>query len=107
MENEIRPHCPMIYHHVWDNYPLPLYNKPSYDSNDVIVSISKVTYDIVNKVSPDVENYYLPHAVDSKIFSPLSEDQIQELKDKQYGEGDDRVTFFWNNRNARRKQNRS
>ena len=107
MENEIRPHCPMIYHHVWDNYPLPLYNKPSYDSNDVIVSISKVTYDIVNKVSPDVENYYLPHAVDSKIFSPLSEDQIQELKDKQYGEGDDRVTFFWNNRNARRKQSGS
>ena len=27
IENEIRPNMPMVYYHVWDNYPYPLYNK--------------------------------------------------------------------------------
>jgi glycosyltransferase involved in cell wall biosynthesis len=103
MENEIRPHVPMVYYHVWDNYPYPTYNKKFYDSTDVIASISKVTHDIVNNVSPDVENHYVPHAVDSRVFVPLSDSDITELKNKQFGENDSRVTFFWNNRNARRK----
>ncbi len=107
MENEVRTHCPMVYYHVWDNYPLPMYNKPAYDSNDVIVSISKVTHDIVNNVAPDVENYYLPHAVDSDVFRPLGDKETERLKAKQYGEDKDRFTFFWNNRNARRKQSGS
>lgn len=107
MENEVRTHCPMVYYHVWDNYPFPMYNKPAYDSNDVIVSISKVTHDIVNNVAPDVENYYLPHAVDSDVFRPLGDTEIERLKAKQYGEDKDRFTFFWNNRNARRKQSGS
>ena len=107
MENEIRTHCPMVYYHVWDNYPLPMYNKPAYDSNDVIVSISKVTHDIVNNVSPEVENFYLPHAVDSNIFRPLDDSEVERLKTGQYGEDKDRFTFFWNNRNARRKQSGS
>mgnify|MGYP003109599866 FL=1 len=107
MENEIRPHIPMVYYHVWDNYPPPFYNKQNYDSTDVIASISKVTYDIVNKVSPDVENHYVPHAVDSNIFFPFSDSDISELKKKQFGENDNRFTFFWNNRNARRKMSGS
>ena len=107
MENEVRTHCPMVYYHVWDNYPFPMYNKPAYDSNDVIVSISKVTHDIVNNVAPEVENYYLPHAVDSDVFRPLGDEEIERLKTKQYGEDKDRFTFFWNNRNARRKQSGS
>ena len=107
MENEIRPHVPMVYYHVWDNYPLPHYNNKFYNSTDVIASISKVTYDIVNNVSPDVENHYVPHAVDSKVFHPLTDADITELKRKQFGEGDNRVTFFWNNRNARRKMSGS
>lgn len=107
MENEIRPHVPMVYYHVWDNYPLPTYNKKYYDSTDVIASISKVTHDIVNNVAPEVENHYVPHAVDSKVFIPLPDSDIAELKKKQFGEDDKRVTFFWNNRNARRKMSGS
>ena len=107
MENEIRPHIPMVYYHVWDNYPMPFYNKKYYDSTDVIASISKVTHDIVNNVSPNVENHYVPHAVDSNIFYPLTDSDITELKKKQFGENDARMTFFWNNRNARRKMSGS
>ena len=54
MEDEIRPLMPMIYYHVWDNYPYPDYNEPFYSSNDVVVSISKLTDDIVRNVSPGV-----------------------------------------------------
>ena len=104
IENEIRSVVPMVYHHVWDNYPFPLFNKKWYDSNDVIASISKVTYDIVNNVSPNVKNYYLPHAVDSNVFKRLSEEHIEEFKENQFPDHDERFVFFWNNRNARRKQ---
>lgn len=103
IENEIRPHIPMVYYHVWDNYPYPHYNKVNYESTDVIASISKVTYDIVNVVAPNVENHYVPHAVDTAIFHPLSDDAIKSIKEQLFGPDDQRVTFFWNNRNARRK----
>ena len=104
VENEIRPHIPMVYYHVWDNYPYPKYNKKWYDSTDVIASISKVTYDIVNVVSPDTENHYIPHAVDSDVFKRLSDEEISEFKENNLGENKDKMVFFWNNRNARRKQ---
>lgn len=104
IENEIRKNVPMIYYHVWDNYPYPMFNKKFYDSNDVIASISKVTYDIVNNVSPDVENHYMPHAVAPEIFKPRTEEEIENFKENMFPGMEDRFTFFWNNRNARRKQ---
>ena len=106
IENEIRPNVPMVYYHVWDNYPYPTYNKSFYDSTDVIAAISKVTHDIVANVAPDVENHYVPHAVDSSVFIPLSKQDVNTLKKDQFGD-DQRITFFWNNRNARRKQSGS
>ena len=106
IENEVRDVIPMVYYHVWDNYPYPKYNKNFYDSTDVIVSISKVTHDIVNNVAPDVENHYLPHAVNPNIFCKLPEEHVSTFKKGNFKE-DDRFTFFWNNRNARRKQSGS
>ena len=105
IDNEIREHIPMIYYHVWDNFPAPVFNKAYYESNDLIASISKVTHQIVSEVTNNVENVYVPHAVDSSAFKPLSEDQIKEVRIKQGL--DDKVVFFWNNRNARRKQSGS
>jgi len=107
IENEIRQHIPMVYYHVWDNYPYPRYNKKFYESTDVIVSISKVTHDIVNNVAPDVENHYLPHAVDTNIFRCLTDEEIVNYRAKHFGENDNKITFFWNNRNARRKMSGS
>ena len=39
---EVRPNVPMVYYHVWDNYPYPKFNKKYYYSNDKIVTISKL-----------------------------------------------------------------
>ena len=109
MENEIRPNCPMMYYHVWDNYPPPKFNRPWYLSTDVIVSISKVTHDIVGKVTPEVENHYLPHAVNSSIFRKIDREDIENFGKEHFGDNYDpeRVVFFWNNRNARRKMSGS
>jgi glycosyltransferase involved in cell wall biosynthesis len=102
IDNEIRTHIPMVYYHVWDNFPAPVFNKHWYESNDLIASISKVTHEIVSEVTDNVENVYLPHAVDSSFFKPMDEEKIVEIKKKQGL--DNKVVFFWNNRNARRKQ---
>lgn len=106
MEDEIRPLVPMVYYHVWDNFPLPKYNKVWYDSTDAIVSISKVTNDIVAGVAPDVELHHIPHAVDVDVFKTLEPEIVDEFKGESlsFEEGSKGVTFFWNNRNARRKQ---
>ena len=105
IEDEVRSVVPMVYYHVWDNYPYPNFNKEYYDSNDVIVSISKLTHDIVQTVSPDVESHYLPHAVDSEMFKEYPEKIVKDFATEHDYDGV--VTFFWNNRNARRKQSGS
>jgi hypothetical protein len=101
---------PMVYYHVWDNYPYPTFNRPFYESNDFIATISKVTDDIVKTVAPDVKSQYIPHAVNSDIFKPeVNEALIEEFKKSVFGDfyDPDKFVFFWNNRNARRKQSGS
>ena len=70
IDDEIRNNLSMVYYHVWDNYPYPKFNKKWYDSNDLVVTISKVTDDIVRTVSPDIEVIYHPHAVPPDVFNP-------------------------------------
>lgn len=112
IENEIRPFMPMVYYHVWDNFPAPYYNANFYNSNDEVVCISKVTHEIVNTVAPEVSSRYLPHAVNDNIFYKFtSAEQKQnalnirdQLIDTSKYKNKNKKLFFWNNRNARRKQ---
>jgi len=103
IDDTIRQKVPMVYYHVWDNYPYPVYNKRFYDSNDVIATISKVTSDIVRTVAPDVEEHYVPHAVNPQFFNKLPPETMTSIMDSNPAMKD-RFIFFWNNRNARRKQ---
>ena len=108
MENEIRPIIPMVYYHVWDNYPVPYFNEANYKSNDFIACISKVTHDIVKKVVPDTPSEYIPHAVNLNIFKNYETSEIEKRRFKEEHIGAaDKMFFFWNNRNARRKQSGS
>ena len=106
IENEIRPNVPMIYYHVWDNYPLPKFNKNYYLSNDLIVTISKVTDDIVKNITPEVESIYHPHSVDTGVYKPLPVQDVQNVINSNFN-GEKRFRIFWNNRNARRKMSGS
>lgn len=108
MENEIRSLVPMVYYHVWDNFPLPKFNRNFYLSNDYIATISKVTDEIVRNVAPEIETKYVPHAVDTEIFRPLEEEEINAIREQHFGKDHKKKTiFFWNNRNARRKMSGS
>lgn len=103
--NEIRPLVPMVYYHVWDNYPYPTFNKPYYISNDVVATISKVTDDIVRTVAPEVECEYIPHAINTDIFTSLPDEEIKQLRKQNFPNWkEDKFLVYWNNRNARRKQ---
>tara|TARA_R110000824_G_C15198398_1_gene675476 strand:- start:1085 stop:2347 length:1263 start_codon:yes stop_codon:yes gene_type:complete len=103
IEEEVRHNVPMIYYHVWDNYPYPTFNRSAYESNDFIATISKVTDDIVKNVAPTVKNQYVPHAVNLEIFKRLDDEQIKILRKDNFKENTDKFIVFWNNRNARRK----
>ena len=108
IEDEVRPLIPMVYYHVWDNYPYPKFNKKFYDSNDFIACISKLTHDVVKTVAPDVESEYVPHAVDSAFFKPLDPQLVKTLRIKNFGpDAENKFIVFWNNRNARRKMSGS
>jgi len=114
IENEVRAKMPMVYYHVWDNFPAPHYNGKFYRSTDEVVCISKVTHQIVQEVAPDVNSYYLPHAVNSNIFYKYKTEEKKDIlknmrkricveSTKKFRNKDKKI-FFWNNRNARRKQ---
>ena len=108
IENEIRPLCPIVYYHVWDNYPVPMFNRKYYISNDHIATISKLTDDIVATAAPEVPRKYIPHAVDSSVFKALEKEQRLQIRKDNLNEQDvDKFIVFWNNRNARRKQSGS
>jgi glycosyltransferase involved in cell wall biosynthesis len=108
IENEVRANVPMIYYHVWDNFPAPHFNASFYNSNDVVACISKVTYEIVKDVAPDVDSCYLPHAVNEAFFHPPKSDEethaSEQLRERLTQGNPKKKIFFWNNRNARRKQ---
>jgi len=106
IENEIRAHLPMIYYHVWDNYPYPEYNKGAYLSNDYVACISKLTHDVLSEIAPEVKSSYIPHAVNTEIFKKIKGSEMDDLREQN---SNDPETFivFWNNRNARRKQSGS
>ena len=107
IEDEIRSLVPMVYYHVWDNFPYPEYNKVWYDSCDAIASISKLTSNIVRTVSPDVMEKYIPHAVPDEVFKKYPTGEIKRFRSNNMHISNDEFFIFWTNRNARRKQSGS
>jgi len=113
-EHEIRRQIPLLYYHVWDNIPDPLYNRNYYESCDWIGCISKLTYGIVNRVGKlnDKSTYkpledwqisYVPHGINPDVYKPL--DSISEDVNN-FVNGNKKYDFilYYNNRNIRRKK---
>lgn len=105
MEDEIRKVCPITYWHVWDNDPIPEFNRPIYEATDFIMSLSLKTHGIMQGLKLDPDRYsYVPHAEPADLFFPLDEGVIVETKRKYFGPHAEReFIVMWNNRNARRK----
>lgn len=103
MENELRQKIPICYYHVWDNYPLPQYNKGVYESCDLVACISKITHECVTQVSNEVNAQYIPHGVNNKLFTPIDKEISDNCKKNILPDGCD-FLLFCNNVNIPRKQ---
>lgn len=103
-DREIRPFVPLVYYHVWDNFPAPKFNRKYYESNDLIVNMSKPTQQMVEEVAPSVPSLYLPLTVDDKIFKKLPKEEVDAFVLSALPEhSKDKFKIFWNNRNGQRK----
>ena len=104
IEDEIHQVCPIVWWHVWDNWPKPEFNSPFYDSTDLINCHSYLTYEICKQDFPEKTNF-IPHALPSEIFYPLPKEQRDHFKTELLGPArKDDFVLFWVNRNARRKR---
>jgi len=107
-DNEIRHKSKLILYHTWDNGPFPYYNLPWYKSCDEIVTISQFSHNLL--LNNDVDNSYIPHGFDPLEFHPLSEDEINEEKNRLFEQisvkfsNNFKKIIFWNNRNMPRKR---
>jgi glycosyltransferase involved in cell wall biosynthesis len=113
-EHEIRQQVPILYYHIWDNLPDPMYNRDYYESCDWIGCISKQTYGIVNRVGKNTDKTtykpledwqvsYVPHGINPETFKPLNEIS-EDIKNLVYNGKKYDFILFYNNRNIRRKQ---
>jgi glycosyltransferase involved in cell wall biosynthesis len=104
MEDEIHQVCPIVWWHVWDNYPYPKFNNPFYEATDLINCHSHMTYKMIKTQFPNKTNW-IPHALPENLFFPLDNTAIKNYKVQLLGP--DRSNHFvgiWVNRNAKRKR---
>ena len=121
IERQIRSKVPLTYLNIWDDVPYPMYNRPYYESCDLLMSISKQTYNInkwvlggEDKVATvDSENttnktvlHYVPHGINSEVFHPIpSDDSILKRRRKEiFGGKEYEFVIFYNSRNVQRKR---
>ena len=105
--HEIRTKIPIMYYNIWDDLPDPQYNELYYRSSDLLMSISKQTYGINNRLLPDYEDWqttYVPHGISSRRFHKL-EDTDNDLIafNEKFGLTNKKFRVLYSNRNIRRK----
>lgn len=113
MEHEIRQEVPLFYYTIWDDNPAPRWNRPFYESCDLLMCISKQTKALVTDVL-DSANYepwqitYVPHGIPHQTFFPIDSNheqwtELQEFKKKTLNGKEYEFIVFHNARNIRRK----
>ncbi len=112
IEREIRSKIPIFWLNIWDDYPAPLYNKPYYESVDVLMAISKQTKNINEIVLGEKASEkiieYVPHGINTKHYFPIKEDhedydKLVDFKKAVLQDKDIEFVLFYNSRNIRRK----
>ena len=124
MSAEIRQQVPIFYYHIWDDLPAPHYNKPYYQSCDLLMGISKQSVNI-SKLVLGKDNFididksiaqselksalpkvcWVPHGVSSKYFKPLdkTDPKLVDFKKNLFKGEEVTYAILYNNRNIRRK----
>lgn len=120
IERQIRTTMPLTYLNIWDDIPYPIYNRPYYESCDLLMSISKQTYNINKWVlgpentitidQPKVENktviHYVPHGINSVTFRPIPKDDalLKKRRKEMFSGKEYDYIVFYNSRNVQRKR---
>lgn len=120
LEKQIRSAMPLTYLNIWDDIPYPMYNRPFYESCDVLFSISKQTMNI-NKwvLGPEKCCYvgdgpmkertllqYCPHGIDDETFTVKSKNDpaLVEFKKRLFNGRNYSFVLLYNSRNVQRKR---
>jgi len=124
MSAELRQEVPIFYYHIWDDAPAPHYNKPFYQSCDLLMGISKQSDNLAKLVlgegqyielTPDTPSEkvaeplpkvcYVPHGINTKYIYPVPRDHqsVREIRKQLFGADDPEFVLLYNNRNIRRK----
>ncbi len=104
MEDEIHQVCPIVWWHVWDNYPYPEFNDVLYQTTDLINCHSHLTYTMVSERHPGKTNF-IPHALPDNMFRRLESEDITNFKETLLTkQRKDHFVGIWVNRNAKRKR---
>jgi len=104
MEDEIHQICPIVWWHVWDNYPYPEFNQSFYEATDLLNCHSHLTYSMVSEHFPEKTNF-VPHSLPPDMFFKMKDEEISAFKTQLLGEDrSDHFVGIWVNRNAKRKR---
>lgn len=111
MEHELRQKFPIMYYNIWDDLPYPHWNENAYESCDMLMAISKQTYNINKHVcqrKPRIEGKdltYVQHGIDENIFKPLPQNDpgLLEFKQNIFGDKEYDYIALFNSRNILRK----
>jgi glycosyltransferase involved in cell wall biosynthesis len=113
MEHEIRQMMPLLYLNIWDDLPFPHWNENFYECCDLLMAISKQTYNINKHVcqrKPRIEGHdltYVQHGINEDMYKPILDNspEFSEyynfISERGYTNYDN--IFFFNSRNIRRK----
>lgn len=124
MAAEVRQRVPIFYYHIWDDLPAPHYNRPYYESCDLLMGISKQSDNIARMVlgegnytnldaNPPKEmisksvpkTCFVPHGINQEVFYPLTktDNRVRAMRKQLFGDDEPEFVLFYNNRNIRRK----
>ena len=108
--HDIRKSIPISYYNIWDDLPFPHWNEPFYESCDLLMAISKQTYNInkhVCQIKPrnDWSLTYVQHGIDENKYFPVDDmnPEIIGLLSQFAPDKDYEFIAFFNSRNIRRK----
>jgi glycosyltransferase involved in cell wall biosynthesis len=102
--DEVHQLCPLAYWNLWDENPVPTFNKSIYECVDLLNCINYPTYKFVSDWFPE-KTHYVPHAVPADVYFKQPEEMTKEWKRKLLGDArKDWFTTVFVGRNARRKQ---
>tara|TARA_Y100000592_G_scaffold101075_1_gene185201 strand:+ start:8615 stop:10072 length:1458 start_codon:yes stop_codon:yes gene_type:complete len=114
MEHEIRQTIPLGYLNIWDDLPYPHWNEPFYDSCDLLMAISKQTYNInfnvcqKNPRRKGIDLTYVQHGIPTDEYYPIGKDhpefnELIKFEHQIFGGVTPGFVVMYNSRNIRRK----